>query len=386
MRLGTIRVEITTADPIDFIYKITKYNLIITDVILVDALKFNLTVKAKDMGIINEIAGKEGAKIVVIKKLSIISMLTDSVKRPIILVCVLLWLFLLLYLPGKVLFVQVVGNKSVETSTIHEVAEACGVTFGASRRELRSERVKNALLSRIPQLQWAGVNTYGCLAVITVEERVMPIESGNDYPSVGNIIATRDGVISSIVTTKGTPLCRPGQAVIKGQLLVSGYTDGVAAIRAEIPAAEVYAITERIQSSCFMLKSQTRGEIIDVYTEYGIQIGKNVVELSRKCMTSENCCAKIYETEVLTLPGGFCLPIALIKVKSYLYIESAEMSLFEDNDIKRLSDLYLENQMRAGRILFSDHQTKIINDICKIDSAYICDEMIGKLRKEEIMK
>lgn len=34
--------------------------------------------------------------------------------------------------------------------------------------------MKNALLSAIPELQWAGVNTYGCRAVISVRERTLP--------------------------------------------------------------------------------------------------------------------------------------------------------------------------------------------------------------------
>ena len=36
---------------------------------------------------------------------------------------------------------------------------------------IRSEKVKNSLLQRIPQLQWAGINTDGCVAVISVREK-----------------------------------------------------------------------------------------------------------------------------------------------------------------------------------------------------------------------
>ena len=103
-------------------------------------------------------------------------------------------------------------------------------------------------------------------------------------------------------------------------------------------------------------------------------------------MTFDSYCAKIYETDVLTLPGGFHLPIAIIRETNILYAENEESDLFEDIEIEKLSEFYLGKQMLTGRILSSDHQMKTANGICKIRSVYICEEMIGMLRKEEIIK
>lgn len=386
MKQGMLRIQITVADPIDLLWKIAKLDIPVMDVIFVDAVTCYLTTKRRYIGKLEKLAAEEYAEVTVIKNLNITSEFVGLIKRPVLLLGIFLWVFLLLYLPGRVLFVQVIGNRRIEASQILEKAEACGVSFGVSRRDLRSEKIKNALLSSIPQLQWVGVNTYGSLAVITVEERTQPMEVKSNSPMVGNIVASRDGVISSVVTTKGTTLCRPGQAVVKGQLLVSGYTDGGIAMRAETASAEVFAITERVQTACFLERSQIRGEIIEVRTEYCIQIGKSVVELSRKNMTFDSNCAKIYETDVLTLPGGFRLPIAMIREINILYAENEESDPFEDNEIEKLSDLYLEKQMLTGRILLSDHQMKTANGMCKISSVYICEEMIGMLRKEEIVK
>ena len=63
-----------------------------------------------------------------------------------------------------------------------------------------------------------------------------------------------------------------------------------------------------------------------------------------------------------------------------------EMKLKHTREIEKLSEFYLGKQMLTGRILSSDHQMKTANGICKIRSVYICEEMIGMLRKEEIIK
>jgi len=297
---------------------------------------------------------------------------------------VLLWLFLLLYLPGRVLFVEVEGNRSVSRQLILEKAEECGVGFGAARRAVRSEKLKNALLSQIPQLQWAGVNTRGCLAVIRVEERSSPATE-EEKPFVGNIVAARDGVISSLVTTRGTALCRPGQAVTKGQLLVAGYTDGGFSLRAEIAEAEVFAVTHRTLTAYVPQKNLIRGEIIDTKTEFSIQIGKNVVELFQTDRSCRDGCVKLYKSDVLTLPGGFQLPLALITEKYIRYELTDDSELWQEPDTV-LADHYLQEQMVTGQILSASYHTITVNDLCQLRGSYICEEMIGVLRKEEIWK
>ena len=77
-----------------------------------------------------------------------------------------LLLLLVCILPTRVLFMRVEGNESIPENLILEAAEDCGIRFGASRSAVRSEKVKNGILSRISELQWVGVNTKGCIAVI----------------------------------------------------------------------------------------------------------------------------------------------------------------------------------------------------------------------------
>ena len=75
---------------------------------------------------------------------------------------------------------------------------------------------------------------------------------------VGSIVASRDGVITSITTTKGTPLCKAGQAVKAGQILISGYTDCGISIRADPAEGEVFAETYREMMTLYASKRARR--------------------------------------------------------------------------------------------------------------------------------
>ena len=124
-----------------------------------------------------------------------------------------------LLLPTRILTVQVEGNHTVPTRKILEAAQETGIHLFAPCAEVRSEKMKNALLCAIPELQWAGINTFGCRAVISVDERVPPETEAAEKGTVGSIVAARDGIIESVTALQGTAMCQPGQAVRKLSLI-----------------------------------------------------------------------------------------------------------------------------------------------------------------------
>jgi len=382
---GSVELLVTTADPNGFLSVVTDNNIAVADVKPLNELSFMLRVRDKDLKNLKRIGVQRSCEMKEVTRNGIVFFLKGMLYRPVLLAGVLLWLFLILYLPSKVLFVCVEGNDKIPEQLIMEHAERCGIVFGASRRNIRSEKIKNALLSAIPELQWVGVNTHGCLTIISVRERSVP-DQKTDVLSVGHIVAAQDGVISDLTVTKGTALCATGQAVTKGQILVSGYTDCGFVLRAESASAEVMAITERELTAIVPQTCKIREKIIEKQVDYSIQIGKNIVELSCEGGMFDSSCAKICESMILTLPGGFQLPLALIRKTQIRYVETEENLIYEQNALFTLADAYLSEQMLMGQVLSSYFQQIEETDLCGVKGVYICEEMIGMLRKEEIGK
>ena len=222
---GSLCVQIVSADISELLTQISKRNITLQAVKSIDALTVEVTVCRKDYRNLNNILERNGAKGRIVDRHGVYWKLRTLKSRPVLMVGVILFLLLALYLPGRIMFVQVEGNSFISDKRIVDEARNCGIVFGASCRAVRSEKVKNALLQAIPELQWVGVNTAGCVATIQVTEKENTEKKDDELTSVGNVIAARDGVIWDCTVTRGNALCQVGQAVRAGQILISGYAD-----------------------------------------------------------------------------------------------------------------------------------------------------------------
>ena len=164
-----------------------------------------------------------------------------------------------IFLPTRIFFVRVEGNVTTPTRLILDAAGESGIRFGASRRAVRSEKMKTALLSALPHLHGAGGNTSGCVATGSVRQRTEPEVTGQDR-AVSSIVASRDGFIVSATVTRGNSLCRVGQSVKAGQVLISGYTDCGICIQATRAEGETCAQTSREFAAVTPAQWTARGE------------------------------------------------------------------------------------------------------------------------------
>lgn len=334
---------------------------------------------------VQRLAEKYGDQLRILRKTGIYWLGTNLVKRPLFVIGMLLVLILALWVPNRIFFVQVEGAESVPARMILETADSCGIGFGAMRREVRSEKMKNALLEAIPELQWAGVNTYGCTAVITVRERQIQTEA-ESKTGVSSIAAQRDGVILSCTVTKGNGLCSPGQAVKKGEILISGYTDCGLSISATRAEGEILAQTRRSVEAIMPSDIKVRGEACAEEVHYTIQIGKKYLNLLKDSGISEGSCVKMYSKYVLTLPGGFELPVALIKETVLsCSVEAGEVrGEAASVELSAFAEDFLQAQMNDGKILDSRISISSSEGAYILVGQFDCAEQIGVEQTEEI--
>ena len=280
-----------------------------------------------------------------------------------------------------------VGNQNVPEHLILEMASDCGLSFGTERREIRSEKVKNALLGAVPELEWVGINTAGCVATISVRERQ---SSENSQPPQGvcSIVAIRDGVVQEVTVTGGSAACKRGQAVRAGQVLISGYTDCGLSIRAERAKGEIYATTSHRLFFIMPQMQSQRGQIVSQKQKYSLIIGKNRINFYQDSGNSDVSCVKMYEENFVTLPGGFQLPVAIVTETWVEYEKCMPTGTTEESSqsLSMLAQAYLRGQMVAGTILSKDESFTEQDGILQLDGEYGCFEMIGRERNEEIIK
>lgn len=385
---GLLCVRFISADVSGLLSQISGRNVPLYRVEWIDDLTVQGTVHRKDYRFLRELVEHRGDRLEIVKRQGLYWDGVNIRQRPVLFFGAVVFLLLALFLPSRILFVKVEGNRAVPTKLILEAAEDCGISFGASRREVRSEKVKNALLEQIPELQWVGVNTSGCVATISVTEKSVAQQSLEQQSGVSSIVAARDGVIWECTVTRGNALCQVGQAVKAGQTLVSGYTDCGITIKATRAEAEIYAQTLRDLEVVTPTNAAIRGDEHRRETKYSLLIGKKLINLFKDSGISDTTCVKMYEEHFLTLPGGFQLPISIVR-ETWCYYDCWESETAQQASLAWLqtaAEDYLHSQMIAGRILSQDTEVLTENGICRLSGRFACLEMIGLVKDEEILQ
>ncbi len=297
-------------------------------------------------------------------------------RRILLLISMSIIFFLTLILPSKILFISVSGNENVPASQILSAAEESGIRFGISRRTINSERSKNEIIALIPELQWVGINTSGCNAVISVIEK--PVLEDINSKISPNIVAERDGLILTITATAGNPQFIPGQTVLSGQVLISGYIDCGKTLLITHASGEVFAQTSRQIHSVLPFSYTERIMISEVKTRYNLLLGKKRINLWKGSGICPASCGRMYREFCLTLPGGFELPIKLAQEKIIYYNCTNTEKDVSEAILSNMAETYLRKQMKAGTIIQKKEVFSSENGVCSLYGEYTCIEMIGR--------
>ena len=384
---GKMDLAVTCADTVGLLNLLSSTGIVLHDAVYQGDLVLYITIYRVDYQQVNKICEKKGADVKIIGKKGLYWYLVQLRKRPVIVTFLVLIIFAGIFLPSRVLFIQVKGNVSIPANQILEAASVCGIGFGASRRAVRSEAMKNALLQEIPNIQWAGVNTVGCTAIISVKEKTIQAVPEKPANMVCSIVASRDGVIQNITVLEGNPLCTVGQAVKKGQTLVSGYLDCGLVVKTSSANAEVNALTFRELDVLSPYATRKKGECCGKTVRYSLRVGKKVINLYKDSGILGGTCDKIYSEEYVVLPGGFILPISVIR-ETVTYYTDAQLTASKEESKEWLYDAtgeHLQSQMIAGQIISSETKLNYENDAAYFHGQYACMEMIGQIKYEDTL-
>ena len=379
---GGLLVELTSAGPEDTLQAAVELGIEVRNVQMLDSLTCCFLLAKRDYAALMALCARRGDSLREIRHVGLHWSLVSLRKRPVLVGGMAVLLAATLLLPRRVLFFRVEGNERVPARQILEAARDAGLSFGTLRRQVRSEKIKNNLLVLVPELQWAGVNTRGTTATISVREK--PEETPDQAAEFGGLVAARDGYILSTTVTKGTPLCHPGQVVQKDQMLVSPYADYGLHLRAIGAEGVFLAQTSRT------LSVVTPSECLQITPsgpdnrKISLTIGKKRINLWKDSGILEGSCGRMVASYDLTLPGGFRLPVTLW-VETYTRRTLSAAGATEAEKI--LSDFakpYLRSQLVSGEILTCRETVTNEDALARLTGCYVCTERIDRLQPEQI--
>lgn len=170
---------------------------------------------------LHKIALLSGGKVKIIKKRGLPFVLHPLKGRWGVFCGMLFFVLYVSFMGGFIWNVTVIGNNTLETSKIVDYLAQNGFKTGVRWSETDKENLEFAVMANFEDVAWISINRLGCLAQVEIRETTPKpkIENNN---IITNVTAEKDGVIVKVTALGGWPAVKAGDAVTKGDLLISG--------------------------------------------------------------------------------------------------------------------------------------------------------------------
>lgn len=284
-------------------------------------------------------------------------------------------------------FYEVQGNERVSSEQILRELHTLGVGVGTFGPSIQPQWLKNHMLSRIPELQWLTVTQNGGCAVVTVRERA-DTEPIVERKRAQNVLACRGGVLTRVSVLNGNALCKVGDVVQEGQLLVSAYTDWGYKTQVSSALAEIYAQTGRRASAILPDKALFATLTDEKEKSVFLTLGRRRWKIFGKGGFSTQKCDIMTQTYKFVLPGGYSLPIA-IEIRTQSVYDTREIALDPEIIQNRLEKLLMQRtqeEMIAGVVEEASFSMQHSAGAYRLYASMRCEEMIARMVDAEIFK
>ncbi len=379
---GKYTVKLTSAELEKVLTRILQTGIQISNLTKVDEVSCAFSLSRRAFSSANRIAVRNNGELEIQNRKGIYWNFIPILSRPFLLLCIFLLFFASAWIPQRILFVQIQGNKEIDTETIRSVAAESGVEPGAMRKELRSEEIKNYMLEKIPQLSWMGLNTNGCVAVISVSEKTNGLIDHAAAP--GNVYAGTDGLVERITAVEGIAQCGPGDAVAKGQILIAGARECGQVLMQTRASGEVIGQTKRSLHAVLMEDTLTKQVTGNFNWHISLILGKKRINLWKDSGICHSSCGRMYKEYWFALPGGFPLPVCLAVECAQQWEEVDGISNDRKEFLSTFADGYLTSAMDSGQILDQKINVFQSGDLWHLEGEYLCREQLGVFQEERM--
>ncbi len=177
------------------------------------------SISVKDFKYLKLISRGKGIRVHIVKKMGI-PFITERYKKRIgILIGAVLFFAFLSFMSQFIWIIDIEGNNKVTDKQIISACESIGIVEGIRKNSIYPKAEREKLMLKLDGVAWASLNIEGSRLTVNVTETKEKDEEKFMY---SNLKATSDGIIEKIDIVSGTSVVNVGQAVKKGDLLVSG--------------------------------------------------------------------------------------------------------------------------------------------------------------------
>ena len=287
--------------------------------------------------------------------------------------------------------VQVSGNVTLTEEEVIEELRACGFGVGSYLPNLRVREIENRVLIASEHIGWISINIDGTVAHVQIIEQIAENAVGDENLTSmkpANLIAMCDGQIEYLELYRGNAVVTTGQAVKKGELLVSGLYDSLTGgIRFTRAAGRVMARTEhtiRVEIPFCYEEKVYEEPVLDSLEIHFFDFSKKIFKNSGN---SNILCDIIKYNSNLGKLGDNRLPWSFSRIELHPYHFESKQRTTEEAIALCYEELSNKLALLSGdvQLLQKDIVTEVREDAVVLICTITCIENIAVVQEFEIV-
>ena len=299
----------------------------------------------------------------------------------------LVFVFLFLIIVFSIAFstfiwnIDIVGNERIDKNVIISELKESGLYVGKSKLGIDKRKIVNELRAKDNELSWVGIEVDGTRAIIKIVEKTRMDKKDIQQTNIGDIKATKSGVITKLVSENGTSKFKALDYVNKGDVLIEGnvYNRNNEVI-GEV-SAKGYAMVDNIYTfeKEYMFKIHNKEYTNKKRTTFGITINSkenmiNYLNKSKKYdITKKSKSFKLF---------GNIISFDMYTCKEYNEVEIIRTKEQIEESAKKEMEEYLNleilNDCINPTVTDTTESISDIQDGIKIKMEYVVNEQIGE--------
>lgn len=391
---GYVRVRLSGYSPERFLNLCKAHHILIWD-LQNQGLYYEMNVSIRDFRKLKPLRKKARARIRVIERHGLPFFLHRHRYRKMFPVGILLCIMFLYAMSLYIWNIHIEGNYSRTTDVILDYLESEDVVHGMKKSQVDCKEIQSMIRIAFPDIIWVSAEIKGTRLLIRVKENMDTIAASEEEEEEEprDIVAARNGIITSVLVRRGVSRIQVGDEVEKGALLVLGRIDilndsgEVTGHQYTAADADIYARTTYTYRDEFILSHEVQHPTGK--KRYGIyaRLGNKTFSLSWKPKFDTY---RVLSTEYpVKLTENFYLPLTFgtrqyeeYEIYTETYTEEEAKILAEQH----LNE-FLENLIQKGvQIVENNVKIEVGRNLCTVFGNLVAVEEISSYTETEILQ
>ena len=303
--------------------------------------------------------------------------------------------FLILYSLSLFIWdIEFDGNRMYTYDTLLKYCESEQIHYGMQKSKIDCDGLEESLRTAFPEITWVSARVSGTRLLVKIKENEVLSEIPAKDETPCDIVAEKDGIITSMIVRTGVPMVAVGDTVTKGQVLVSG-------------TLPIIGDSEEIMNTHYVhsdadIRARTEYHYtrqIPMYRKIDVETGKvrkgyyikafDYSFLLMRPRPDGTSWKRTMEEEQLHLFENFYLPIYTGNITGKEFISYERP--YKDEEKKELADKlnkdYEKKLLEKGVQILENHVKILDNEsLCQIAIDFVTDEPVGRQEALEIQR